>query len=105
MPPPGTWAPECLGELPLVNGALYPYLEVEPRAYRFRVVNAANQRFFELFLNLAKDPIQVPSLVNVQQIGGMADCCRAAWPFTSCCWRQASVPIYLSTFQGMPEKL
>jgi len=43
---------------------------VEPRAYRFRVVNAANQRFFELFLNLAKDPIQVPSLVNVQQIGG-----------------------------------
>jgi spore coat protein A len=70
MPPPGTWAPECLGELPLINGALYPYLEVEPRAYRFRVVNAANQRFFELFLNLAKDPIQVPSLVNFQQIGG-----------------------------------
>jgi len=54
MPPPGTWAPECLGELPLVNGALYPYLEVEPRAYRFRVVNAANQRFFELFLTSPK---------------------------------------------------
>jgi len=28
MPPPGRGA-ECLGELPLVNGALYPYLEVE----------------------------------------------------------------------------
>jgi spore coat protein A len=42
---------------------------VEPRAYRFRVVNAANQRFFELFLNLAKDPIAVPSLVDFHQIG------------------------------------
>ena len=69
-PPSGTWAPECQGELPLVNGALYPYFEVEPRPYRLRVVNAANQRFFELFFNLAKNPVDVPALVNFHQVGG-----------------------------------
>src|SRR5581483_3024169 len=31
----GIWAPEFFGELPVVNGAIYPYLEVEPRQYRF----------------------------------------------------------------------
>ncbi len=29
----------------LVNGTVYPYLEVEPRQYRFRMLNACNARF------------------------------------------------------------
>lgn len=67
--PAGTWAPEFFAELPVVNGAIYPHLEVEPRPYRFRVLNGANSRFFNLFLNLAKGPTDVPSLVNFHQIG------------------------------------
>ena len=34
----------------LVNGKLLPYLEVEPRLYRLRVLNASNARFFRLAL-------------------------------------------------------
>ena len=42
-------------DTPLVNGTAYPYLEVEPKTYRFRVLNAANDRFFNLQLYVA-DP-------------------------------------------------
>jgi spore coat protein A len=67
--PPGVWGPEFFGDLPVVNGAIYPYLEVEPRCYRLRVLNGSNSRFFHLFLNLAKRPTDIPSLVTLQQIG------------------------------------
>ena len=67
--PPGVWGPEFFGELPVVNGAIYPYLEVEPRRYRLRMLNGANSRFFHLYLNLAKRPTDIPALVEFHQIG------------------------------------
>jgi spore coat protein A len=48
--PKSPWTPEVFGDALLVNGKLFPYLEVEPRKYRFRVLNAANGRFFHLSL-------------------------------------------------------
>jgi FtsP/CotA-like multicopper oxidase with cupredoxin domain len=47
--------PEAFMDTPIVNGAAYPYLEVEPKAYRFRVLNACNDRFLNLQLYVA-DP-------------------------------------------------
>ena len=47
---------EAFMDTPLVNGNAYPYLEVEPKAYRFRILNAANDRFFNLQLYQAYDP-------------------------------------------------
>ena len=41
---------EAFLDTPTVNGTAYPYLEVEPKAYRFRVLNAADDRFFNLQL-------------------------------------------------------
>lgn len=49
--PDGSWGPEFFGNLPVVNGAIYPVLDVEPRMYRFRVLNAANSRFFRFFFS------------------------------------------------------
>ncbi len=40
-----------LGKIPLVNGTMDPYLEVSRAVYRFRVVNAANSRIFDLNLS------------------------------------------------------
>jgi spore coat protein A len=68
-PGPGHWAPEFFGDQPVVNGALYPFLEVEPRPYRLRILNNANSRFFNLYLNLSPRPIDVPRLVPLEQIG------------------------------------
>jgi len=67
--PTGVWGPQFFGDLPLVNGAIYPFLRVEPRPYRLRLLNAANTRFFNLYFNLAKKPTDIPSLVTYHQIG------------------------------------
>lgn len=37
--------PEFFGDTILVNGTVYPFLEVEQRQYRFRLLNACNARF------------------------------------------------------------
>ena len=52
------WVPEAMGEAMIVNGKMFPHLDVEPRKYRFRVLNAANGRFFHLSLS-NKDQFQV----------------------------------------------
>jgi len=49
--PKSPWTPEVFGDALLVNGKLFPYLEVEPRQYRFRTLNGANARFFHLSLS------------------------------------------------------
>lgn len=45
------WVPEVFGNAMLVNGKLWPACALEPRAYRLRVLNAANSRFFDLSLS------------------------------------------------------
>ena len=42
------WNPEFFGNAIVVNGRTWPYLEVEPRLYRFRLLNGANARFLVL---------------------------------------------------------
>nr|AXL06062.1 copper oxidase [uncultured bacterium] len=49
LPATGTSAP-ITGPFTLVNGVIWPHLDVEARWYRFRVLNAANSRFFRLDL-------------------------------------------------------
>ena len=39
---------EAFSDTPVVNGTAYPTVTLEPKAYRFRVLNAANDRFFNL---------------------------------------------------------
>jgi spore coat protein A len=45
------WVPEVYGDAVLANGKLFPYLDVQPRLYRFRIVNASNARFLQLTLS------------------------------------------------------
>ncbi len=67
------WVPEVFGDAFLVNGRLFPYLEVEPRKYRFRLLNGANGRFFHLTLSNEKPadgkPPSILSGQTFQQIG------------------------------------
>jgi FtsP/CotA-like multicopper oxidase with cupredoxin domain len=61
---PATPNPSIPGEsfmdVAVVNGAAYPTITVEPKAYRFRILNAANDRFFNLQMYVA-DPNVVSS--------------------------------------------
>jgi FtsP/CotA-like multicopper oxidase with cupredoxin domain len=63
IPATGTSAP-VTGPFTLVNGVIWPYLDVEARWYRFRVLNGANSRFFRLDLvdeagNLVNDAVRI----------------------------------------------
>jgi FtsP/CotA-like multicopper oxidase with cupredoxin domain len=70
------WIPEFIGDAILVNGKTWPYLNVEPRKYRFRLVNGSNARFYDLrlsnaapFLVIATDdgylnnPVSTPNVI------------------------------------------
>ncbi|MEI7555199.1 hypothetical protein [Candidatus Chlorohelix sp.] len=42
--------PEGFMDTPIVNGQAYPYITVDPKAYRFLILNACNDRFLNLQL-------------------------------------------------------
>jgi len=46
--PGAPWVSEYYGSAILVNGRIFPYLEVEARKYRFRLLNSSNASFYRL---------------------------------------------------------
>lgn len=51
--------PFFLGDTILVNGKAWPYLEVEPRKYRFRILNGSNTRGYELYFDSGQPFYQI----------------------------------------------
>src|SRR5215207_10466837 len=47
---PAQWTPEFFGDVVVVNGKVWPFKDVEPRKYRFRILNGSNSRFYNLQL-------------------------------------------------------
>jgi len=45
--------PEFFGDFIVVNGVTWPYLNVEPRSYRLRLLNGSDSRFYDLYLSSA----------------------------------------------------
>ena len=43
--------PEFFGDTILVNGQAWPVLDVEPRKYRFRLLNGSDSRFYNMWIN------------------------------------------------------
>jgi len=52
---PPLWNPEFFGNTMVVNGRTWPALQVEPRRYRFRLLNACNTRV--LMLKVVANPL------------------------------------------------
>ncbi len=44
------WIPEFFGDVITVNGKAWPVMDVQPRRYRFRVINGSNARFYSMEL-------------------------------------------------------
>jgi spore coat protein A, manganese oxidase len=61
------WVPEFFGDTAVVNGAPFPFLNVEPRKYRFRFLNGSNSRFYNL------DIADGPPFHHIGSEGGMFD--------------------------------
>ncbi|WP_226042937.1 multicopper oxidase [Natrinema sp. DC36] len=68
--------PEFYGDTPVVNGKAWPRLSVEPRDYRFRLLNGSNSRYYDLKL-LEYDEASSetggdgPSFVQIGNDGGL----------------------------------
>jgi spore coat protein A, manganese oxidase len=61
-----TWIGEYFGDVMLVNGKVWPFLNVEPRMYRFRILNGCNARILSL-------DIGGPALWQIGAEGGLFD--------------------------------
>lgn len=53
--------PGVAGDTIIVNGKAWPYLNVEQRKYRFRMLNASNERFYKMKLDSNQPFIQIGS--------------------------------------------
>jgi len=69
------WVPEVFGDIVLLNGKVLPYLDVQPRKYRFRLLNASNGRFYYLslankqnFNHIGSDQGLLPEPVEARQL-------------------------------------
>ena len=67
------WIQEFFGNVTCVNGRVAPFLEIEPRRYRLRLINASNARFYRLRLRMSdangKILDRTAETPNFQQIG------------------------------------
>lgn len=61
--------PEFFGDVICVNGKSWPYLKVEPRRYRFRLLDASNARMFALQLADKAGHTSGPTVPTIWQIG------------------------------------
>ncbi|MBI4835006.1 MAG: fibronectin type III domain-containing protein [Planctomycetes bacterium] len=51
--PHPSMAMEAFMDTPVINGTAYPYVELQPKAYRLRILNACNDRYVNLQLYYA----------------------------------------------------
>jgi spore coat protein A len=72
------WMQEFFGNAICVNGKATPFLEVEPRKYRFRIVNGSNSRFYHVTLVPADasgkptgKPVDAPPFIQIGSDGGL----------------------------------
>lgn len=59
-----TITPEAWMDTPVVNGVAYPTLEVDPKPYRFRILNASNDRAFNLSMFVADSAVSTISMLQ-----------------------------------------
>jgi FtsP/CotA-like multicopper oxidase with cupredoxin domain len=67
-----TTTPEAFQDTAVVNGVAYPTLTVEPKAYRFLMLNGSNDRFLNVGFYVA-DPLQVRAgdgAINTEVLAG-----------------------------------
>jgi spore coat protein A len=91
--PGATWIGEYFGDVMLVNGKVWPFLEVEPRLYRLRILNGCNARILNL---------DIPG-TNMVQIGAEGGLWDAPVPVNSLVLapaERADVIVDFSPFRG-----
>ena len=88
-----TWIGEYFGDVMLVNGKVWPFLDVEPRMYRFRILNGCNARILNL-------DIPGATMYQIGAEGGMWDAPVQVTQLVLAPAERADVLIDFSKFKG-----
>ena len=88
-----TWIGEYFGDVMLVNGKVWPYLDVEPRMYRLRFLNGCNARILNL-------DIAGPAFWQIGAEGGLFDVPVAVKQLVLAPAERADVLVDFSRFAG-----
>lgn len=101
-----TTTPEAFMDTPVVNGTAYPTLTVDPKAYRFRILNAGNDRFYNLGLYQAVDKNGVvcnaANTMPVAEASGVA--CTEVKMVPASSNPATGLSTYAPTYPGEPNK-
>jgi spore coat protein A, manganese oxidase len=76
------WVPEYFGDVAVVNGTVWPNMNVEQRRYRFRILNGCNARFLNLTLRIM-DPLGATVNAPMYVIGTDQGFLRYSYNFTN----------------------
>jgi len=92
------WQPEFFGNTIMVNGRVWPNLNVEPRQYRLRLLDGSNARFYSLsFVDRV-----TKAVVPFVQIGSDGGYLPAPVPLTSLTIAPGERADILIDFSGLP---
>lgn len=67
------WVPEFVGDTIVVNGKVWPYLNVDRQRYRFFLINGSNSRPYDMFLLDPVTGIKGPRMWVIATDGGYLD--------------------------------
>ena len=73
------WVPEFFGDVAVINAKIWPFVDVEPRRYRLRIVNGSQSRFYNLQFADENSGRPLP----FTQIGAEGGLLRAPVPLTA----------------------
>ena len=67
------WLPEFVGDTIIVNGKVWPYLNVDRQRYRFYTINGSNSRPYDMFLQDLTTGVKGPRMWVIATDGGYLD--------------------------------
>jgi FtsP/CotA-like multicopper oxidase with cupredoxin domain len=67
------WVPEFVGDTIVVNGKVWPYLNVDRQRYRFFLINGSNSRPYDMFLQDRTTGVKGPRMWVIATDGGYLD--------------------------------
>jgi FtsP/CotA-like multicopper oxidase with cupredoxin domain len=67
------WVPEFVGDTIIVNGKVWPYLNVDKQRYRFYIVDGSNSRPYDMFLQDLITKVRGPRMWVISTDGGYLD--------------------------------
>lgn len=67
------WVPEFVGDTIVVNGKAWPYVDVQPKRYRFLFLNGSNARSYEMYLENETSALMGPAIWQIGTDGGYLD--------------------------------